>query len=211
MDGWTWWFHAFFDAIWSHPSEATIEKLLFRGPGWFEFKCHVNCGMATQTLTVDSQIFDAWKTVILHTRHLTYYKYTEHVGCFGGKDVQIETWWLEDYLLSIWNGPFSGDMVVFRGVTSPKNKQCWIQKLMLWVMVTFQELWEAMLNWATKKKRPYFPLDPDWLIGILTSWFMKQSPYNWVRNFIPYILIIYSPQKLTCTLNIAAWFRCIFQ
>ncbi len=36
-------------------------------------------------------------------------------------------------------------------------------------------------NWATKKnKRPYFPLNPGWLIGILISWFMKQSLYNWV-------------------------------
>ena len=24
------------------------------------------------------------------------------------------------------------------------------------------------------------PLNPDWLIGILISWPMKQSPYNWV-------------------------------
>ena len=38
-----------------------------------------------------------------------------------------------------------------------------------------------------KKNRPYFPLNPGCLIGILMSWFMNQSPYNWVGNFIPYI------------------------
>ena len=31
-----------------------------------------------------------------------------------------------------------------------------------------------------KKTQPYFPLNPDCLIGILISWFMKSSLQNWV-------------------------------
>ncbi len=41
---------------------------------------------------------------------------------------------------------------------------------------------QKQLTWATVKKPgvPYFPLNPGWLIGILISWFMKFSLYNWV-------------------------------
>ena len=43
-------------------------------------------------------------------------------------------------------------------------------------------------KWATKKKTSYFPLNPGCLIVILTIWFMKLFPYNWVGSHPLYTL-----------------------